>query len=504
MPVGAPPERYGNITVPELLILIPFTGAILCFLFPEVLRRLTGLLSAALIFSNSAILTRSIFQDGARRLHLGGWTEPLGIGMSIDGLSILFILLTAVVGLLVSIYSASFFSAAQEQVLARHFWPLWLFLWGALNSLFFVSDIFNAYVVMELVGISAAALAALSGTSASLTAALRYFLLTMAGSMAFLLGVGFIYARTGLLDMYLVGTVADGGPLMAMALGLMTVALIMKTALFPFHFWLPPAHGEAPAPVSAILSGLVIKGSFYLLLRIWFTVFQNSTVTTHAAALIGLLGLIAVIWGSYQAIIQTRLKLIIAYSSIGQVGYLFLLFPLIFMTPDPAWKTEAWTACIFQAISHGLAKAALFLAAGNLIQASGTDDLRSMRNIADKLPMTTFTLALAGVSLMGLPPSGGFVAKWMLLQSILASGQWWLAAAPILGGLLTAAYVFKILSQSFVSDDKKSCCGNVSFVMEKSALLLALFSILIGFRANEVIFLLSEPVFFIIPGGQSP
>lgn len=487
----------------ELLIIIPFAGAILCFLFPECVRRYTGLLAGVLTFTASAFLAGDIYQNGAKRLNLGGWPEPLGIGLCVDGLSVLFILLTAVVGLLVSIYSASFFSG-EKQGLARHFWPLWLFLWGSLNSLFFVSDIFNAYVVLELVSISAAALAALSGTRASLVAALRYFLMAMAGSMAFLLGVGFIYAQTGLLDMYMLGATAAGGPLIAVALGLTTVGLIIKTALFPFHFWLPPAHGESPAPVSAILSGLVIKGSFYLLLRMWITVFQDSAASPQAASLLGFLGLSAVIWGSYQAIVQSRFKLIVAYSTIGQTGYLFLFFPLVFMTPDPAWRTEAWTACAFQAISHGLAKAALFLSAGNLIQATGTDNLRSMKNIADKLPMTTFTLALAGISLMGLPPSGGFVAKWMLLQSVLASGQWWLAAAPILGGLLTAAYMFRILSQTFVAGDQKSCCGHVSFVMEKSALLLAFFSILIGFRANEVIFLLSERVCTTLPGVISP
>ena len=490
--------------MPGLLILIPFTGAILCFLLPAVIKRYAGLACAILIFTASAALTADIYQNEALRLNLGGWTAPLGIGMCVDGLSVLFIMLTGTVGLLVSLYSLSFFSKDKNSSMGRHFWPLWLFLWGSLNSLFFVSDIFNAYVVMELVSISAAALAALSGTSISLMAALRYFLLAMAASMAFLLGVGFIYAQTGMLDMYLIGSEADGGPLMAVALGLMTVGLIMKTALFPFHFWLPPAHGEAPAPVSAILSALVIKGSFYLFLRIWFIAFQESAISPGAASIIGLLGLTAVIWGSYQAIVQKRLKIIIAYSSIGQVGYLFLLFPLVMMTPDPAWKTGAWTACMFQVISHGLAKAALFLAAGNLIQATGTDILGSMRNIAGRLPMTTFTLALAGVSLMGLPPSGGFVAKWMLLQSILESGQWWLAAAPILGGLLTAAYIFRILSQTFVSDHDKTCCRKVSFVMEKSALLLAVFSILMGFRANEVIFLISERICLPVTGGMMP
>ncbi len=490
--------------MPGLLILTPFTGALLCFFFPRTLQTCVALLCAILTFLWSILLALDIYQGEAVQLYLGGWGPPLGITMLIDGLSVIFILMTGVVGFLVSIYSASFFARRINQSMAKHYWPLWLFLWGALNSLFFAADIFNVYVVLELVGISAAALAALSGTSPSLVAALRYFLLALAGSMAFLMGVGFVYAHTGMLDMHLIGASASAGPLMAMAFGLMSVGLIMKTALFPFHFWLPPAHGEAPAPVSAILSALVIKGSFYVFVRLWFTVFHDSGASYPAAFLVGILGLTAVIWGSYQAMIQNRLKLIVAYSSVGQVGYLFLLFPLVLLTPNPDWKIEAWTGCVFHAVSHGLAKAALFLAAGNLIQVAGTDNIRSMRNIVDRLPMTTFTLALAGVSLMGLPPSGGFVAKWMFLQAILASGQWWLAAAPVLGGLLTAAYIFRILSHTFVSDDTNNCCGHVSFIMEKSALILALLSILIGFRAKEVVFLLQERTSFFLSGGMLP
>lgn len=486
------------------LVLFPFTGAILCFLLPGGIRWVAGLFCAVFSFSASLILTRKIYLQGPETINLGGWTENLGIEMSVDGLSVLFILLTGTVGLLVSVYSVYFFSENQQPEQAKHFWPLWLFLWGSLNSLFCASDIFNAYVVLELMTISAAALAALSGTSTSLTASLRYYLAALTGSMIFLLGVGFIYAQTGLLNMHSIGEVAPAGPLAAMALGLITVGLLIKTALFPFHFWLPPAHGEAPAPVSALLSGLVIKGSFYLLVRIWLTVFKDTAAIGQAAALIGFLGVVAVVWGSYQAIMQDRLKLIIAYSSIGQTGYLFLLFPLVFSIPEPAWGIEAWTSCMFQTLSHGLAKAALFLAAGNIILATGTDNVNSLRNIADGLPMTTFTLALAGVSLMGLPPSGGFAAKWLLLQSILSSGQWWLAIAPVLGGLLTAAYVFKILSHTFISDRKVSCCRKVPFIMEKSALLLALFSILTGLWAEKVVFLLSEQSFLQVQGGLIP
>lgn len=490
--------------MPELLILIPFSAAILSFVIPEKFRKWIGLTAALFILVSSLDLNKKIYTNGIQRLNLGGWDPPLGIALNIDGLSIIFTLLTATVGFMVSLYSIWYFSKGEQAEQDGYFWPLWLLLWGGLNSLYFVADIFNAYVVLELISISAAALAALNGNASSLKAALRYFLIAMAGSMTFLMGIGFIFAQTGSLDMQTVAAAEQHGPLMFSAIGLITVGLIMKTALVPFHFWLPPAHSEAPAPVSAILSALVIKGSFFLILRFWFCVFHEAQAMYYTSLLLGVSGVTAVLWGSYQALIQSRLKMIIAYSSVSQIGYLFILFPLMFMSADPYWKLEAWTACIFQTISHGLAKAALFLAAGNLIQSCGTDHIKSMRNIAGSLPMTTFTLGLAGVSLMGLPPSGGFVAKWMLLQSILTSGQWWLAIAPVLGGLLTAAYIFKILSSTFVSDQKGPQKRNISFFMEKSALILALLSILMGFRAEEISFLLQERMSFDLSGGYLP
>ncbi len=487
-----------------LFLLLPFAGVVLVFLLPDQSRPYAGLLTAILVFLTAWTVAVDVSLHGPMYISLGSWPQPLGIGIYIDGLSILFLLLTAVVGLLVSVYAWSYFSLPENRTKGPHFWPLWLVLWGGLNALFSTADIFNTYVLLELVGISAAALAALAGNLPSLTAALRYFLVAMAGSLAFLLGVGFIYAQTGQLDMYSVAQSAPDTPLMAAAFGLICVGLMCKTALFPFHFWLPPAHGNAPAPVSAVLSALVIKGSFFVLLKFWFVVFHDLSGPAHSGWILGILALAAALWGSYQALIQSRLKLIIAYSSVGQLGYLFLIFPLLSGVLEPAWKLQAWTGCGYQILSHGLAKAALFLAAGNLIQASGTDNIHQLRNIAVCLPMTSFTIGLAGVSLMGLPPSGGFMAKWMFLQAILASGQWWLALVPVLGGLLTAGYMFRLLSHTFVSEAQAACYGRVYFGMEKTALLLALCSILIGFRAQEVVFFLQERTAMPILGGLWP
>ena len=484
----------------SLLVLVPLAAAMVSFLAPGRGIASWGFLTSLAVPALAAGTAMDVYQHGARRISLGGWAEPLGIHLHMDGLSVIFLLMTALVGALISIYSAFFFTRDK----ARHFWPLWLIMWAGLNSLFMVSDVFNAYVVLELVTICAVALAVLSGKTESLQAGLRYLLVAMAGSLAFLMGVGFLYAETGMLDMFMQSRELQGGPAAAAAFGLMTTGLIIKSALLPFHFWLPPAHGEAPAPVSALLSALVIKGSFFLLLRLWVGVFEPAGLTVHSAYVLGCLGVMAVLWGSYQALIQARLKLIIAYSSVAQVGYLFLMFPLLCTVPEAPWAEKAWAGGTYQAISHGLAKAALFLAAGNLILSTGTDRIHYMKNIASRLPMTTFTLGLAGVSLMGLPPSGGFVAKWMFMQAILESGQWWWAIAPVLGGLLTAGYVFRILGHAFLLAEKEPRMLPVPFVLEKIPLLLALCSILIGFRAEEVIFMLQEHMLWTVEREGGP
>ena len=490
--------------MPEIFLLLPFAGSILVFLLPDKRRSLVGVWTAVLIVSAGVALAVEVHGQGPIRFNLGGWAEPLGIGISIDGLSVLFILLTGFIGLLLSVYSQTYFSLPDNSNKGATFWPLWFMLWGGLNALYCTADVFNTYVLLELTSISAAALAALNGNLPSLTAALRYFLIAMAGSLAFLLGVGFIYAQTGILDMYAVSEILPDSPLTAAAFGLIAVGLISKTALFPFHFWLPPAHGNAPAPVSAILSGLVIKGSFFVILKFWFVVFYGLSGPEQTGWVLGVLALTASLWGAYQALIQNRLKLIIAYSSVGQIGYMFLIFPLLSGVCDPAWKIQAWAGCVYQVLSHGLAKAALFLAAGSLIQTSGTDNILQLRNIAFCQPMTSFTMGLAGVSLMGLPPSGGFMAKWMFLQAILASGQWWLSLVPVLGGLLTAGYMFRLLSHTFVSEAQAACYGLVSSGMEKTAFVLALSSILIGFRTQEVIFFLQERTILPALGGLGP
>jgi formate hydrogenlyase subunit 3/multisubunit Na+/H+ antiporter MnhD subunit len=266
-------------------------------------------------------------------------------------------------------------------------------------------------------------------------------------------------------------------PAVQAAVGAMFAGLLLKTALFPFHFWLPPAHGSAPAPVSAVLSALVVKASFYLLLRLWLDVLGNAAGegARWLAELLGLLGAVAVIWGSVLALRQQRLKLLIAYSTVAQIGYFFIAFPL-----SLAGQAAAWTGALYLALAHGLAKAAMFMSAGSLMRFGRHDRIAELDRAVHRLPLTLAAFTLAGVSIMGLPPSGGFIGKWLMLEAAFRQGRFGLAAVMLLGGVLAAGYVFKVVGHAFTPAEHAQRGLAVPAAMEWSALLLAVAAIVLG------------------------
>ncbi|PKO50747.1 MAG: hydrogenase 4 subunit B, partial [Betaproteobacteria bacterium HGW-Betaproteobacteria-21] len=242
-------------------------------------------------------------------------------------------------------------------------------------------------------------------------------------------------------------------------------------------------HGGALAPVSALLSALVVKASLYILIRLWLAL-DPDVATAAAANLLGALGAGAVLWGGWMAWRQTKLKYLVAYSTVAQIGYLFLFFPLVTGTSTIAGGL-AWDGTLLMLISHALAKAGMFLAAGNLVLAMGSPLIADLSGISRFRPLSLFSFGLAGVSLMGLPPSGGFTAKWLLLQSALHSGQWWWVLVLIAGGLLSAAYVFKVLRHSFVEGPKRDHFNSPPMAMELAALALAAASMGVGLGAQS-------------------
>jgi len=462
------------------LIVLPLAWASLAFLVGEGRGGRLAVAGLAVQLALALTLAVEVMAQGARVHAVGGWGASLGIDLLADGLSVAMLLLTQAVALPLAVYARAYFSEVAQST----FWPLAGFLLAALNALFLSADLFNLYVTLELLSLAAVGLVAMSGKPAQVDAALRYLLVSLTASGAYLMGVALIYGAYGTVSLAglapLVG--ADPPLITQLAAGLMLAGLLAKTALFPFHFWLPAAHGGAPAPVSALLSALVVKATFYMVLRLALGPF--AALADHAAPLLGALGAAAILWGSWRALTTHHIKMLVAWSTVAQLGYLFLLFPLL----EPGGA--ALRAGVMQAFAHGLAKAAMFAAAGVLMLSTGRDTLEGLAGVAGRVPVTLFAFALAGVTLMGLPPSGGFLAKWLLIEAALEQGQWGWVVVVIGGGLLAAAYVFKVLRQAFLLAPASAHFHRVPRAMEWSAFLLAAASVLIGLRATEGVALL--------------
>lgn len=406
---------------------------------------------------------------------LGGWFLPLGIGWRLDALARGFILMAAAVGALISLY------AWFDGGLSKVFWGVWLGLWGAMNALYLSADLFNVYVALELVAISAVGLLTLSNRVGALQAAMRYLLVSLFASLLFLLAVALVYGQYATLDMRLLAQVVEPVASMPLALALMSAGLVAKLALFPLHSWLPLAHGRATTVVSAILSALVIKVAFYVLARLWLEVFAALQTPTFILFWLSL-GSIAVLWGGWQALHTQSLKRLVAWSTVAQVGYLMIGLALLAAMPT----TEAWRGVLLLAVAHALAKSAMFLAAGNVQTALGHDHLHQLAYGLHRMRMTVFAFALAGVSLAGLPISLGFLAKWFLLQQAFDYQAWWLMALLLLGGLMTAAYVFRVLNLALSGQAPPQALYPVARMRHWVALTLALAAMALGMGGGYV------------------
>jgi multicomponent Na+:H+ antiporter subunit D len=467
-------------TVAELLplwVLVPLLAAALAVaLRPRHAAWLAqGLMLASLVAW--VWLARTFATDGPVDVALAGVALPLGIRLQLDGLALLLLALVATVMLAAGAHAAAIPARPQAN---RAFWPSWLVLVAGLHAVVLSRDLFNMYVGLELLTLAAVALVASAGGANALRAAMRYLLLAMLGSLAWLLGVAIVYAATGSLDLELSAARAAPGATTAVALGLMLAGLLLKAAIFPLHGWLPLAHATAPGPVSAVLSALVVKAALLLVWRLWFAD-GGTTGMAAAGPLLAMLGAAAIVYGSLAALRQARLKQVIAFSTVAQLGYLLLVLGM----PGAL----AWQGTVLHLLAHGLAKAAMFLAAANLIRRLGADRIDALAGADARAPLSTLALGLAAVSLMGLPPSGGFAAKWRLLQGAWAHESWLLVAVLLIGSLLAAGYLFRVLAALLARAPAGAgqAGAPVPPVAEWAALSLALGAIALGFAGAPIL-----------------
>lgn len=419
---------------------IPLATALILLL----LRMRSGywviLSSLASLVCAIASLQHSV-ERGLVQMAVGGWAAPLGIRFELDKLGALLLCYTALIHLLVAVYAAR---SRHSETRRSDYWPLSSLLHASLAALWLSRDLFNWYVTLEMLGLGAVAMIALAGRHAY-GAALRYLLLSLSGSLCYLLGVALLYGRYGVLDIGLLAGATVGDATTHVALLLITLGLMTKGALWPLHMWLPDAHSRAPTAVSALLSALVVKGPLFMLWLVWSQIAPRD-LAIDIGPLFGIAGVLALIGGGWSALRTAWLKRLVAYSTVAQLGYALLALGLLLHWQSLVLSVALWLFVL----AHGLAKVSLFLAAGEIQGTLGTKRVWALKGASQTMPVATFAFALAGFSLVGLPPSGGFIAKWVLLQPLLAEpGNWPWAVGVLIGTLASAGYVFRVLALTF-------------------------------------------------------
>jgi multicomponent Na+:H+ antiporter subunit D len=405
------------------------------------LARAWALLVVTLTGLGTVPLTARLIADGPFSYALGGWSRPYGIELRFDEFSAA-ILFVCLVHALVLVYSGRYAERAITAARRPWYYTLLLLNLGGMIGFSVTGDFFNLFVFMELVSVSSYALVAVGGGRVASLAAFKYLLAGASSSVLILFSVGVIYALTGSLNMADVSVrLADAqaqAPVVV-ALGGLTVGLMVKAALFPLHQWLPDAHASAPSPVSAVLSGIVVKLGIVGMLRV-YQVFHDAA-GAHVAALNDVLvwlGAASILAGAAFALLQEDIKLILAYSTVSNIGYIVLGLALA--------SERSVTGASVHVLNHALIKATLFLAVGALIHQTGCRTLYELRGAGRAMPPTASALAVGLLSVSGVPPLAGFPGKWYVALGALDAGRPLFAVLVALGAVLVFAYCARVLN----------------------------------------------------------
>ncbi len=435
-----------------LFVAIPLATAFLLPMFSEKKKAAATLLANLAVF---ALLVMAVMSIGHLEVYkVGKWPIPLGINLVLDGLSILMLLTISVVSFAAMLFSAKY----MEQYTAKpKYLSLFLLMVAGMNGVVLSGDIFNLFVFLEIASIASYALVGFGCEHEELEASFKYMVLGTVASMFILFGVGLVYGNTGSLNMAYISKAIQSGGLntgLAFALALFIAGFGLKAALVPFHAWLPDAHPSAPAPISAMLSGVLIKAlGVYALIRIIFNVFGLSVAISWVLITLGVLSMVI---GVFLAVGQWDFKRLLAYHSISQMGYVILgigMGALILARGgDAKIAALAILGGLFHLINHAVFKSLLFLTSGSVEMSTGTRELKQLGGLVEKLPLTRTTCTIASASIAGIPPFNGFWSKAIIVLAAAQARFWGLAVVTIIVSLVTLISFLKVQRYIFLGE----------------------------------------------------
>jgi multicomponent Na+:H+ antiporter subunit D len=435
--------------LPVLQVVVPLLVApLVALLQPRGLAWAAATVASAMAFLVAVQVALGVLAGQVFQYALGGWPAPYGIALEVDAFgALLLLILTGA-----STVALAAGKASLDRQIESHRQPLffsaWLLALGGLAGILVTADAFNIFVFMEISSLASYVLVAGGPDRRALPAVFKYLIMGTIGATFYLIGVGLIYMMTGTLnlaDMELrIHEVADQRPILVAA-GFITIGLALKAAVFPLHVWLPNAYTYAPHAVSVFLAACATKVSLYVLLRFDFVVFQGNLLGHDAqfAAFLMPLAVLAILVGSAVALFENNIKRLLAYSSVAQIGYIMLGASLV--------TVLGLTAGLLHMFNHALSKGALFLAVMCLSTRLSRLHLADLAGAARRMPWTMAALVVAGLSLIGVPGTAGFVSKWYLISAALQEGTlgYLLVAVIVLGSLMAVVYVWRIVEAAW-------------------------------------------------------
>jgi multicomponent Na+:H+ antiporter subunit D len=355
-------------------------------------------------------------------------------------------LLVALIGFVVALYSRVSISAEIAPDHQYLYYAMFVLCLTGLLGMAATGDAFNLFVFLEIASLSTYVLIALGRDRRALMAAYQYLITGTIGATFIVIGVGLVYLETGTLNLADMATrlpeLTDQRSVRA-ALAFLTVGVSLKLALFPLHLWLPNAYTYAPSAVSALLAATATKVSVYVLVRLYYSVFGASFVFEELKVGVVLIALsiTAMFIASAMAVFQSDVKRMFAYSSVAQVGYITLGIGMATET--------ALVGGLVHLFNHALAKCALFLLLGGIAFRLGAVTFDRIAGIGRSMPLTSFGIVVAGLALIGVPGTAGFVSKWYLVIAALERGAWWIAVLIVVSSLLAVVYVWRFVEAAY-------------------------------------------------------
>jgi multicomponent Na+:H+ antiporter subunit D len=474
-----------------LFVAIPLAGAFLTMILGKFIPWLNKYLSTAILLFLAFISFWSLFARGEMSsvYKAGGWEPvngvPIGIYLVIDGLSSLLLCVISLIGLMSVIYSISYMARYTSE---NYFYSLFCLMIAGMNGVVLSGDIFNIFVFLEISSISSYALVAFGVEKNELEATLKYQVLGAVASFLILFAIGFIYWKARTLNLADIRAAFSAGYDKRYYLLVQLLLLSgfgLKAAIIPFHAWLPDAHSSAPSPISAMLSGVLIKAvGIYVIIRLFFNMFE---ITEGMAIVITTLGALSMVIGVFLAIGQWDIKRLLAYHSISQMGYVVMAVGIGMILMARGLRSNvaalAITGGIFHLLNHAAFKGLLFLNAGAIEYSTGTRDLRKMGGLATNMPVTSATSFAASLSISGIPPFNGFFSKLVIIVAAVMARFYLLAALAAIVSIITLASFMKFQRYAFYTKEPgqvKTDIREVPVPMLLSMIILAVVCLLLS------------------------